>query len=86
MLGFGWLEGGKAGAKAALEQFWEAVAATQQRLTLGLFDRTCLGLPPDDPGLDGNPLFLFADLMGRLLSPYELGLPDEHPLEHVFRQ
>lgn len=86
VLGFGWLEGGRAGAKVALEQFWHAVAATQERLTCGLFDRTRLGLPPGDPGLDANPLFLFADLMGRLLSPYELGLPDEHPLEHVFRQ
>jgi NTE family protein len=86
VLGLGWLDGGRAGAAAALAQFWEAVAAAQERLTLGLFDRTRFGLPPGDPGLDDNPLYLFADLVGRLLSPYELGLPDTHPLEHVFRQ
>lgn len=85
VLGFGWLDAGRAGAIAALARFWAAVAAAQERLTLGLFDRTRFGFPPGDPSLDDNPLYLFADLVSRLLSPYELRLPDTHPLEHVFR-
>lgn len=83
VLAHGWLQSGRAGAKAWLAQLWAAVAEAQARATFGLFDRRRWGLGGDDPSLDKNPFFRVGDLLSQLVSPYQLG-PGRHPLELVF--
>ncbi|MCK8786238.1 patatin-like phospholipase family protein [Roseomonas sp. NAR14] len=79
----GYQEGGRAGAKAALERFWGTVgrAATLSPLRRGPLD-ILLGRWT----LDSSPAFIIMDLMARVVSPYDFNLTGTNPLESVLAE
>lgn len=82
----GWVRGGREGARETLDWLWEQV---------GLVDDLRLpawmtGFLPD-PGavseaMDWSPMYLWADTMTRMISPYSYGPFYQNPLEPVVRQ
>jgi NTE family protein len=78
--------GGPALARTALDDYWGDVA----RLP-GLANLASFALPPA-PGappnwhLDGNPLFLFHDMLSRIWSPYQTNPADYNPLRGLLER
>jgi NTE family protein len=83
LLADGWVEGQAAGARAALENFWQRVsrAAAFSPLQRSPIDRL-LGRWT----LDTSPAYVFMDLMSRVLSPYVLNPLDFNPLRRVLAE
>jgi len=77
---YGLSEGGRAGAKKALANFWRRVshAAAFSPLQPTLFDRL-LG----NKSLEHSPAFMLFDMMSRLLSPYQLNPLNYNPLRDL---
>jgi NTE family protein len=69
VLADGLLDGGRAGAKAALEKFWRKVS---EGARYSPFQRTPLDIMLGRWDLDHSPLYLAADMMSRLVSPYNI--------------
>jgi NTE family protein len=69
VLADGLLDGGRPGAKAALEKFWKKVSDGAR---FSPFQRTPLDMLLGRWDLDHSPMYLAADLMSRLVSPYSL--------------
>nr|WP_310524651.1 patatin-like phospholipase family protein [Polymorphobacter sp.] len=69
VLADGLLDGGRAGAKAALEKFWKKVADGAR---FSPFQRTPLDMMLGRWDLDHSPMYLAADMMSRLVSPYNV--------------
>ena len=69
VLADGLLDGGRAGAKAALEKFWRKVADSAR---FSPFQRTPLDMLMGRWDLDRSPFYLAADMMSRLISPYDI--------------
>jgi NTE family protein len=69
VLADGLLDGGRAGAKAALEKFWRKVS---EGARYSPFQRTPLDMMLGRWDLDHSPLYLAADMMSRLVSPYSI--------------
>jgi NTE family protein len=67
VLAYGLLDGGRAGAKAALENFWKRVSDGAR---FSPFQRTPLDILLGRWDLDHSPMYLAADMMSRLVSPY----------------
>ncbi len=80
VLADGWTQGGAAGAKAALDSYWEqfARAAAFSPLQRSPLDRL-LGRWT----LDSSPAYLAFDLMTRVFSPYHLNPLDLNPLRAI---
>jgi NTE family protein len=76
----GWTQGGAAGARAALDAYWRRVsqAAVFSPLQPSLFDRL-MGRWT----IDTSPAYVVMDLMGRLLSPYDLNPLALNPLRTI---
>ncbi|KWV60961.1 alpha/beta hydrolase [Bradyrhizobium macuxiense] len=76
----GWTAGGAAGAREALEKYWQSVsrAAAFSPLQRSPLDRF-LGRW----SLDTSPAYLFTDLMSRVLSPYDLNPLGFNPLRKI---
>jgi len=76
----GLAEGGRAGAKAALENFWRRIShsAIFSPLQPTVFDRVA-----HNHALEGSPAFVVFDLLTRLLSPYEFNPLNHNPLRDV---
>jgi len=83
VLADGWTEGGAAGARAALDAYWERVgqAATFSPLQRSPMDRM-LGRWT----LDFSPVFVGLDLMARVFSPYDLNPYGFNPLTSILDQ
>jgi NTE family protein len=79
-LAYGYMKGGDAGARKALEDFWKRTseAARYSPLQPSPIDRLM-----HNYGLDHSPAFIFADVMSRLFSPYELNPMNLNPLKDV---
>jgi NTE family protein len=79
----GWTEGGAAGARAALDAYWERVAraAVFSPLQRTLIDRL-LGRWT----FDSSPVFIGFDIMARLVSPYDLNPAGFHPLTSILEE
>ena len=79
----GWTQGGAAGARAALEAYWRRVsqAAVFSPLQPSLFDRL-MGRWT----IDTSPAYVVMDLMGRLLSPYDLNPLALNPLRTILAE
>jgi len=77
---YGFSEGGRAGAKKALANFWRRVshAAAFSPLQPTLFDRL-LG----NKSLENSPGFMMFDMLSRLLSPYQLNPLNYNPLRDL---
>ena len=80
VLADGWSEGGAAGARAALDAYWERVA---QAATLSPLQRTPLDRLLGRWTLDYSPVFVAFDLMSRVLSPYDLNPHGFNPLTAI---
>jgi NTE family protein len=69
VLAYGLCEGGRPGAKAALEGFWKRVADSAR---FSPFQRSPLDVLLGRWDLDYSPMYLAAEMMSRLVSPYDL--------------
>jgi NTE family protein len=69
VLAYGLLEGGRDGAKAALEAFWKKVSDAAR---FSPFQRSPLDVILGRWDLDHSPLYLASEMMSRLVSPYDL--------------
>lgn len=80
VMAYGLAEGGRTGAKTALENFWRRIShsAIFSPLQPTVFDRLA-----HNHALDGSPAFVVFDLMTRLLSPYEFNPLNHNPLRDV---
>jgi len=80
VLADGWTAGGARGARDALEKYWRNVsrAAAFSPLQRSPLDRL-LGRW----SLDTSPAYVFADLMSRMLSPYDLNPLGLNPLRKI---
>jgi NTE family protein len=72
--------GGARGAREALESFWSQVSKTA---LLSPFRRGPLDVLLGRWTLDNSPLFLAAEMMSRLVSPYDLDPKGSNPLRSV---
>jgi NTE family protein len=80
VLAHGLREGGRAGARRALEQFWQRISQAAQfsPVQRGPFD-VLLG----NWSLDYSLSYLATDLMARVLSPYDLNPTAANPLRDI---
>jgi len=83
VLAYGLTQGGRAGAKTALTNFWRRISHSTlfSPLQPTLFDRLS-----HNHSLDHSPTFLFFDLMTRLFSPYQLTPLNRNPLREILEQ
>lgn len=83
VLASGMAQGGRQGAREALEAFWRRVsrAATFSPFQRGPVDRL-LG----NWTLDNSPAFLMMDLMARVVSPYDVPAIGGNPLAEVLAE
>jgi len=80
VLADGWTSGGAAGARAALDAYWESVAGAAAFSPL---QRTPLDRLLGRWTLDSSPAFIAFDLMSRLVSPYQLNPSGFNPLTAI---
>jgi NTE family protein len=80
VLAHGLREGGRAGARRALEQFWQRISRAAQfsPVQRGPFD-----ILMGNWSLDNSLSYLATDLMARVLSPYDLGPAAVNPLRDI---
>lgn len=83
VLASGFVEGGVAGAKAALETFWRRVSEAARFSPLR---RTPIDILAGNWSLDTSPGFLVFDIFSRLFSPYEVNPANINPLRDVLEQ
>jgi len=83
VLADGWTEGGAAGARAALDGYWERVARAAMFSPL---QRTPLDRLMGRWTLDSSPAFIGLDLMARVFSPYDLNPGGFHPLQDILAE
>jgi len=80
----GWAEGGRDGARAALERFWRRVS---DAALLSPFRRTPLDILLGRWSLDNSPAFLAYDILARVVSPYDLNvMKDINPLRDILEE
>jgi len=80
----GLLEGGREGARANLDWFWQQMGAAQ----VPGMDAWFAAVPPGlvSRAMEYSWPFMAADMMQRLTSPYAMGLLYEHPLRDIVDQ
>jgi NTE family protein len=83
VLADGWTDGGAAGARAALERYWRAVAEAGAYSPL---QRSPLDRMMGRWGLDTSPAYLAMDLMSRMFSPYDLNPFGLNPLRRILAE
>lgn len=76
----GFAAGGPEGARAALESYWQSVS---RAAAFSPLQRSPLDRFMGNWSLDTSPAYLFADLMSRVLSPYDLNPLGFNPLHDV---
>jgi NTE family protein len=76
----GWSEGGRAGARTALDAYWERVAKAAEHSPL---QRTIFDRMVGRWSLDSSPVFIGFDLLSRLFSPYDLNPFGFNPLKDI---
>jgi NTE family protein len=79
----GYAANGAAGARAALENFWQRVS---RAASLSPLQRTPLDVLLGRWTLDHSPMFIAMDLMARLFSPYDVGLGGKNPLRDILSE
>jgi len=83
VLAAGYAKGGAQGAREALENFWRGVsdAARFSPLQRGPLD-ILLGRWT----MDNSPVYLMADMMSRVISPYTLSAAGKNPLRDILNE
>src|SRR5262245_32043825 len=79
----GFIQDGADGARIALEAFWRRVS---DAALLSPFRRTPLDVLLGRWSLDNSPLFVAADMMARVLSPYDLNPAGANPLRGILAE
>jgi NTE family protein len=79
----GFAQGGAPQARVALEEFWRKVS---DAALLSPFRRTPLDVLLGRWTLDNSPLFVAADLMARVFSPYDLNPLGGNPLRTILSE
>jgi NTE family protein len=80
VLADGYMRDGTAGARAALETFWNKVA---DAAVFSPFRRGPLDIMMGRWTLDSSPTYIAMDLMARLFSPYDLNPGGVNPLRDI---
>lgn len=83
VLAHGLTVGGRAGAKAALRDFWHRISVAAQ---LSPLQPTPFDKLTGNHSLDSSPAFVFFDLLSRVMSPYQLNPLDYNPLKQILSQ
>ena len=83
VLAYGLTEGGRDGAKKALEGFWRRVS---HAASVGPLQPTWLDRLTGNRALENSPAFIAFDLISRLLSPYQFNPLNRNPLREVLEQ
>ena len=73
-------QGGRDGARAALERFWSAVA---RAALLSPLRRSPIDILLGRWTMDSSPAFLAMDMMARLVSPYDINITGRNPLSAI---
>jgi len=79
----GWAEDGRAGAKRRLERFWNRIADVG---SFSPIQRTVVDTLMGNWRIDTSPGYLAADLMGRVLSPYQTNPLNLNPLRGILEE
>jgi NTE family protein len=77
VLASGWTQGGAAGAREALNRYWDRVA---RAALFSPLQRTPMDRALGRWSLDHSPVFVGLDLMARIFSPYDLNPRGYNPL------
>ena len=83
VLAYGLAEGGRDGARKALNNFWRRVS---HAAALGPLQPSPIDRFTHNHALDNSPAFMMLDFMSRLFSPYQLNPANYNPLQHVLEQ
>jgi NTE family protein len=83
VLTHGFVQAGAAGARMALEAFWRKVS---HAALVSPFQRTPLDVLLGRWTLDNSPLFVAADMMARVFSPYDLNPVGANPLRRILAE
>ncbi|MGO4153758.1 patatin-like phospholipase family protein [Cupriavidus sp. YAF13] len=81
VLAYGLLQGGRDGARQALHDFWLAIAQSAAKYSPLRWVPWIKGT--HTLGLDHSPLYAMADIVLRLLSPYQFNPNNMNPLRDV---
>jgi NTE family protein len=82
-LAAGHAQGGREGARRALDRFW---ISTSERAAFSPFQRTLADRLLGRWNLDQSPGYLWFNLLGRLLSPYQTNPLNHHPLRDLLAE
>lgn len=77
---YGYQQGGRAGARAALGNFWRRIAHAQAQTP---FQATWWDRLIGNHAMESSPAFVWLDFVTRVLSPYQLNPTDWNPLRDV---
>jgi NTE family protein len=77
---YGYQEGGRAGARAALANFWRRIAHAAR---LSPFQATWWDKLTGNQALESSPSFMWLDFVSRIMSPYQLNPMNWNPLRDV---
>src|SRR6516162_5312210 len=83
VLAAGWTEGGRQGARAALDEYWKRVS---RAAAFSPLQRTPLDRLMGRWTLDWSPAFIAMDLTARIFSPYDLNPYGFNPLRDILAQ
>ena len=77
---YGMLNGGREGARKALEEFWRAIAVEGMK---GPIQPAPWAMFTGGFSLDDSPSYRMFDMMSRMMSPYEFNPSNHNPLREV---
>lgn len=79
----GYAEGGRDGARRALEKFWRKIS---DAALYSPFQRGPLDILTGNWSLDHSPMFNILEMMARIWSPYDLNPGGFNPLSDILRE
>lgn len=82
VLAYGMLKGGPDGGRQALHDFWEAIANSAERYSPFRWVPSWMK-GGHSFGLDSSPLYAMADMVLRIMSPYQFNPHNMNPLRDV---
>jgi len=82
----GLLQGGRAGARAKLAWFWERAGALDSPEALGWLSRASPASDVIAGAMALSPAYLWADALGKVVSPYDSGPFYAHPLRPLVEE
>ena len=80
VLADGLRRGGASQARIALRDYWQDVGRLPGYASLWPW------VPQRTWHLDHNPLYLWADMLTRVCSPYQIGISNSHPLRELLQR